>query len=32
MPPGTGQVAAELVNGLETPFDLNPLRVESFTT
>jgi len=28
--PGTGQVVAELVNGLETPFDLSPLRVERF--
>lgn len=28
--PGTGQVVAELVNGRETAFDLNPLRVERF--
>lgn len=27
---GTGQVVAELVNGKETAFDLNPLRVERF--
>jgi D-amino-acid dehydrogenase len=28
--PGTGQVVAELVNGKETAFDLNPLRVGRF--
>jgi D-amino-acid dehydrogenase len=28
--PGTGQVVAELVNGKETAFDLNPLKVERF--
>jgi len=28
--PGTGQVVAELVNGLETAFDLSPLRVGRF--
>ena len=28
--PGTGQVVTELVNGKETAFDLNPLRVERF--
>lgn len=28
--PGTGQVVAELINGRETAFDLNSLRVERF--
>jgi D-amino-acid dehydrogenase len=28
--PGTGQVAAELVNGKETAFDISPLRPERF--
>lgn len=28
--PGTGQVVAELVNGWQTAFDLNPLRAERF--
>ncbi len=28
--PGTGQVAAELINGKETAFDLRPMRLERF--